>query len=348
LTQDRHGPTIGVAVVAAAVLVTLSAHSVCAASVTEIHYAMGTYLAITVQGVAQARAREVMRGCFAEARRLEAVFSRYDPLSELSRLNASIAPASSVSDDMADLVRRSSALRAATDGAFDVSIGGLTALWRTTAQRPPAGVLAREGGQPNRVRLRGRTLTRSAAAVQLDFDGVAKGYAVDRCVTGLRSAGIGRALINFGESSQYALGVPEGEPGWSIAVRGSDPDTIIGTVRLRDEALSASAVFGHERTLGGRRVGHIINPASGEPLESDALALVVASDATTAEAFSKAVLIWGEATSSPRSLSAKLAASRHLRGALYVRADQTTTWRANRIRFSPASRPLRIAEAPLS
>jgi thiamine biosynthesis lipoprotein ApbE len=37
----------------------------------------------------------------------------------------------------------------------------------------------------------------------------------------------------------------------------------------------------------------VIDPRSGEPLESEALALVVAPDATLAEALSKAVLVLG-------------------------------------------------------
>ena len=48
-----------------------------------------------------------MRRCFTEAHRLESVFSRFDPNSELSRLNARAGNPTEVSADMAELLRRS-------------------------------------------------------------------------------------------------------------------------------------------------------------------------------------------------------------------------------------------------
>jgi hypothetical protein len=45
-------------------------------AVTEIHYVMGTYFRITAE---DADARPALRRCFTEARRLERVFSRFDP-----------------------------------------------------------------------------------------------------------------------------------------------------------------------------------------------------------------------------------------------------------------------------
>jgi thiamine biosynthesis lipoprotein len=45
--------------------------------------------------------------------------------------------------------------------------------------------------------------------------------------------------------------------------------------------------------LGGRRLGHVLDPRSGLPLEAEREALVVARDATLAEALSKAVLVLG-------------------------------------------------------
>src|SRR5262245_63791079 len=88
---------------------------------------MGTYFRITVDDPAD---RPAMRRCFGEARRLEAVFSRFDPGSELSRVNTGGPGAVQVSRDLAQLLRASQRLAAATGGTFDVTVGPLTALWR--------------------------------------------------------------------------------------------------------------------------------------------------------------------------------------------------------------------------
>jgi thiamine biosynthesis lipoprotein len=319
-----------------------------AGTVTEVHYTMGTYFTITVLDAREADARAAMRRCFADARRLEAVFSRYDSTSELSRLNASHATVSTLSDDMAELLDRALTLRAVTGGTFDVTIGGLTALWRERAVWP---VNVAPNATRTGVQLRGHDLLRVDPTVQLDFDGIAKGFAVDRCVALLRTAGVRRALVSLGESSQYALGAPAGESGWPIAVRGVDSDTTIGTIRLRDQALSVSSVFGHNRTVGTRRIGHIIDPASGRPLRSDALALVVADNATDAEAYSKAVLIWGArpelAGATHASPLQGIGARHRFQAALYIANGLVATWRDEAMHFTPAPRSIRAAEEPL-
>ncbi len=321
-----------------------------AAVVTEIHYTMGTYFSIRVDGMSEKTARAAMRQCFAETRRLEAVFSRYRPDSELSRLNAGASDElQSLSPDMAELLRRSLALRQVTGGAFDTTIGAETALWRDSESWPaPDAVRRRAAGAAPRLRLDGRRLRRLAPGVQLDFDGVAKGYAVDHCVALLRAAGVRRALLDLGESSQYALGAPEGGDGWPLVVRGTDPGQTIGSLRLRDQALSVSAVYGHSRELAGHRVGHIVDPRSGRPLRANALALVVTDDATAAEAHSKAVLIWCGAPG-----GAAAAACRRERRAtaagLYVEDGRVSAWNAAamHLRRYPQARAIPAAAEPI-
>jgi thiamine biosynthesis lipoprotein ApbE len=62
-----------------------------------------------------------------------------------------------VSDEFASLLRRSLALGAATGGAFDVTVGALTELWRDseTPPTPAAVAAARDRVGAARVRLDG-------------------------------------------------------------------------------------------------------------------------------------------------------------------------------------------------
>ena len=322
----------------------LFATSAHAAVITEVHYTMGTYFTMTVDAVEDSSARRVMRSCFADARHVETVFSRFDPASELNRVNADPAQTIALGADMADLLGRALSLHDATHGAFDVAIGDVTAFWRESATWP--AVVSRNTTR-ERIRLRGHTLVKVDPSARLDFDGIAKGYAVDRCVVLLRRAGVTRALVSLGESSQYALGAPEGETGWSIALRGDDPTATVGTIRLRDQALSASAVFGHSRTLAGQRIGHIIDPETGAPLHASALAVVVADNATDAEAFSKAALIWGARGNRVGALHGP-SPSRRIQAVVYVEDGRVSRWRSDAIHFVPARRFLRPGEEPLS
>lgn len=314
-----------------------------AAAVTEVHYVMGTYFRITAEGGDDAHVRRVLGRCFSAARESDARFSRFDAHSELSRLNAradDAAPAA-VSPEMAALLRAALRLYTTTNGTFDVSAGALTRLWRTAAAWPSVETIAatRQGSGAGAFDVVGTTLSHRSG-VSIDLDGIAKGWAVDRCVTQLRDGGIERAFLSFGESSLYALGAPSGTPGWVVSLRGLNTERALGTLTLCDQAVSVSAVFGHERLVGARRVGHIVDPRTGLPLTSPAMAVVVAESATDAEAFSKALLIDVD--------SAATAASKQLiTGAVMVQPSRAT--RVGRIAFTPfkTSRPIVAAAEPL-
>jgi thiamine biosynthesis lipoprotein len=314
-----------------------------AATVTEVRYVMGTYFRMTAEGVDEQHTRAALQRCFTTARDFDTRFSRFDAHSELSRLNGNAddrMPAT-VSSEMAALLQASVQLRAATDGAFDVGAGALTRLWRSASEWPSAQAIAeaRDAGGDGAFELTGTTLRRRAG-VAIDLDGVAKGWAVDRCVMQLRSDGIKRAFLSFGESSLYALGAPVGTRGWEVTLRDLDGERALGTLTLRDAAASVSAVFGHERQVGTRRVGHIVDPRSGLPLTSPALAVVVAPSATDAEAFSKALLVDGDVRTDGR-------AARRMTGGLLVRPARIR--HLGQIAFRPfaGARPIAAAAEPL-
>ncbi len=256
---------------------------------TQVHYVMGTYLRITAGGPGAAAG---MTACFRDVRRLDEVFSRWSATSELARLNAAAPGTATVSPDMAGLLARSLALSRASDGAFDVRVGPLTALWRRPAPPSEAEVeAARIASRGNAVRVHGDRV-RLGMGARVDFDGIAKGWAVDACAARLREAGVSFALVSLGESSLFALGAPPGASRWRLAVRGSDPGTTVGWLGLRDAAASVSATYGSDGKRAGR-VAHVLDPGTGHPLEDDAVAVVVASSATDAEAWTKALLVWG-------------------------------------------------------
>jgi thiamine biosynthesis lipoprotein len=313
------------AVLALVVLVSV-AGSAAAEPIVELHYVMGTWFRISAEGE---DARPAMRRCFQEARRLESVFSRFDPRSELSRVNAA-ADAVDVGDDFARLLRRSLDLSLASDGAFDVTVGALTEAWRR-GDVPDAAVRASVGAA--HVTLDGGRV-RLDPGSRLDFDGIAKGYAVDACVRLLRDAGVRAALINLGESSVYALGAPRGGSYWQLALRGIHPDEAVGTLRLHDQAASISATFGARGPAAGG-VGHVVDPRTGVPLREPAVAVTVARSATDAEAWSKVALLGG------RSGLARL--ERRGVRALYVDVRGTVPAEAAFFRPYAAPRPLAVA-----
>ncbi len=260
--------------------------------------AMGTILEITLVGPDAQALRAAMEPLFAEATRLDRLMTPWDAASDAGRLNAAAGSGPlRVAPELADLLARSTALTRLTRGTFDVTVGPLVSLWSEAGARgePPsraalAAARARVGASQLGVGGDGGVELAAGAAVNLG--GVAKGYALDRMLPLLRETDARAALLSFGQSSAWALGAPPGAAGWRLLAR-APGGGFLGILTLRDRALSVSGSFGEFAVIGGRRYGHVIDPRSGEPLAEERLALVVAPDATLAEALSKAVLVLG-------------------------------------------------------
>jgi thiamine biosynthesis lipoprotein len=105
----------------------------------------------------------------------------------------------------------------------------------------------------------------SNPAVQLDFGGYAKGYALDRAAAILSAHGIGDALINVG-GNIMALG-RHGERPWRIALESPRGNGLLATIELENgEAIGTSGDYRRYYEIDGKRYAHIIDPRTGYPV----------------------------------------------------------------------------------
>ncbi len=261
--------------------------------------AMGTILEITLLTPAGSAAPATLGELFALALQLDASLTIYDPNSDVSQLNRAAGQgAIAVAPELASILEASVAYSQLTRGAFDVTVGPLVALWTRAGQ---TGVLpgvaelerARALVGASQIEVDGAHAALAREGASVDLGGIAKGWALDRMLPLLRERGIERALLDFGQSSVWALGAPPGAAGWRLLARGPD-ESALGVLTLVDQALSVSGSLGQWVEIGGRRYGHIVDPRSGLALERRRQALVVAPNAALAEALSKALLILGE------------------------------------------------------
>ena len=170
----------------------------------ETRVMLGTFVDVSLSGTSSMQASEALERAFAEAARLEKVFSRYDggtPVSELNR-------AGTLRDcppELTRLVNRSLFYGAVTGGGFDITVQPVVDLFR--ARRNPQGRLrldeaelraARElvGYKGLRVAAGRLSLVRSGMGVTLD--GIAKGYIADRMSAVLTACGVENHLVNAG------------------------------------------------------------------------------------------------------------------------------------------------------
>ncbi|HEX6986075.1 MAG TPA: FAD:protein FMN transferase, partial [Planctomycetaceae bacterium] len=192
---------------AAALLVALAAGPAAAGEPERFEFVrvrMGVPFHVTVYAGDEAAANAAADAAFRRVKELNDVFSDYDPRSEASRLAREAVPGKPmpVSRDMRVVLERAERFSELSDGAFDVTVGPVVKLWRRakrSKQMPTPEQLqeARSLVGYRRIRLDpgASTVTFDRAGIQLDFGGIAVGYACDEIVRIFKERGLPRVLV---------------------------------------------------------------------------------------------------------------------------------------------------------
>ena len=225
--------------------------------------------------------------------------NRFDPASDLSRLNQSAGDTISVDPRIYGLIADSRKYGSLAGGAFDVTVTPLLDLWGAAARR---GVLpareeileARQNVGVGRVELLEGLKARVPQGMMVDLGGVAAGFAVDEAVRILRGAGFNDFLVDAG-GEIYASGRSCDLGRWRIGIR--DPrerSRVVHVLELEDMAVSTSGGYEKYFEINGERWPHIINPLTGYPGRGAVSATVIAPRALDADALSTALCVLGE------------------------------------------------------
>ena len=283
---------------------------------------MGTVAQFAVVHRDPAIAHAAIDAAVAELRWVERTMTRFTDTSDIGRANLLAArDAVPVTRETLRVVEEGLRWADALDGRYDPALGAVTALWDVRNRRePPADDRIRE--------LAGRRFHRSVepgtfrgwpvlryhdAGARLDLGSVAKGYGVDRAVRALRQHGITSAVVVAG-GDLFALGsAPDGEA-WLVGVQSpTDPDGLIGSLRVQDRAVATSGTYRQNFRHAGRLYHHIMDPATARPRETAMQSLTVTADSVM-EADAATTALFGLAES---RIAAELA--NNLRGARLAR-----------------------------
>lgn len=244
---------------------------------TEQAYLLNTIVRLTLWGVDDA----LFDDCFSLIREAEAALSRTVQSSEIARLNA--RETDTVSPETAALIADALAMAAATGGAFDPTIGRVSALWDFTAESPTvpdAAALAAACGSVGYagVRVGGTAVTFDNPDTQLDLGAIAKGEIADRVAALLRDRGVEHAILNIGGNVVVIGGKPDGEA-YRVGVQ--DPASSEGaallSVAVRDGSVVTSGIYNRGFTADGQYYHHILDPRSGYPCDNELASVTILS-----------------------------------------------------------------------
>ena len=264
---------------------------------------MGTWVRVIAYGEPREAVSRALQAAFARMEELARRLSRFEPASDVSRINRAPAGAPvAVGEDTWRVLRAAQEAFERTGGVFDVTVGPLVLLWGGAAERGRlpgeeelAQARARVGFDKVRLLPQGRRVLLGEPGMALDLGGVAKGYIVDEAVETLRSQGITSALVDAGGDIRVLGPRGDGEP-WRTAVR--NPATEDGlpfpaVLAVVDRAVVTSGNYARYVEIAGRRYTHIIDPRTGWPETEVTSATVVGPDATSADALATALAVLG-------------------------------------------------------
>ncbi len=265
----------------------------------------GTFYQITLAGEHdKSRVDELRKGIEETLDEVDKQMSTYRDDSDLNRLNdAETGEWVSVPTELFYVLERSLGIAEETDGAFDITVGGLVNLWSFGPENRPTEA-------PSEQELEERLDTVGHTGLELDPDnqrarrqsdfyvdvsGIAKGFGVDRVAEYLTAQGHEDFLINIG-GDLIAQGKRGPDSDWRIGIEVPEdgPSSAHQVVSLTDIALATSGDYRNYFEKDGQRYSHIINPETGQPVTHTLASVsVFYPDNITANAYATAFMVMG-------------------------------------------------------
>ena len=262
---------------------------------SQVHMGVRVRIVVYTDPATAARAT---RAAFARIAELDAALSDYRAGSEVNRLADRAGESVPVSADLYAVLDLALRVGRASGGAFDPTVGPLSALWRAAresgaAPNPDGLARARALVGAEKVSLDSLARTvRLAPGTRLDLGAVGKGYVLDQALARLQRAGVSRALIEAG--GDIVVGdAPPGLPGWRIDVPGATGEVARLAAGLTNAAVATSGDSEQFVVIDGIRYSHVVDPRTGLGLTNGLDATVIASDAALADALATAATVLG-------------------------------------------------------
>jgi thiamine biosynthesis lipoprotein len=255
--------------------------------------AMGGRVTLTVVGGPSGLLDELA----SEVDRLEVLWSRFLPHSELSRLNSADGAPMAVDPATIELIRAMQAGYIETGGAFDPTmLPALVAEGYAVSFQHPGRVTTlaegvRTGGDLASIEVDGTTV-RLPRGMTLDSGGIGKGLAADLLAARALESGASGAMIEIG-GDLVALGEGPLDGTWSVGVEHPDDAAQhVEIIRISSGAVATSGTRRRSWTADGETRHHLLDPRTLLPARTGlASATVVAGTGARAEVLTKVAFV---------------------------------------------------------
>jgi len=268
--------------------------------ITRSNLKLGTLVGITIHDSQDTQLFNIL---FDRLDAIEQHMSLNIKTSEINAINASagIEPVQ-VSEDTFEVIQSSLHYGDLSKGAFDSTIGPLVTLWgigSDNAKLPSQAEIDTKlpliDYNSVILNIEDKTVFLPLQGMALDLGAIAKGYAADEMYRILDENKVNSAVINLGGNILVKGRKVDNTP-WRVGVQNpfDTRGAYIGVVSISDQTVVTSGIYERFFELDGQRYHHILNPATGYPVNNNlASVTIITSKSIDADAYSTVLFASG-------------------------------------------------------
>jgi thiamine biosynthesis lipoprotein len=265
---------------------------------------MGSRFDITVVASNEKEGNEYIDSAIFEITRIEKLISSWDLNSETSLINkhSGIKPIK-VDKELFDLIERSIAISALTNGAFDISYASMDRIWNydgsmreMPSEEEISNSIKKVGYQNISIDKEAQTVFLKLKGMKIGFGAIGKGYAADKAKALLIEKGVKAGIINA-SGDLNAWGKQADGSDWMVAITNPlNKNKVFSWLPINDSAIVTSGNYEKFISFDGIRYSHIIDPRTGYPSTGIISTSIMTSNAELADAISTSVFVMGVET----------------------------------------------------
>ena len=234
----------------------------------------------------------------AELVRINQLMSTYQADSDLSKFNASASTElMRLHPEILFVLDASISVSDASDGAYDVTLGTVIDAWGFGAsdqqRAAPTEQQLKEAAAAvgySRLQREGTKISKPHAQTRIDLSSLAKGYAVDRIGLIVERAELNNYLAEIGGEIRTRGNRGAGKP-WRVGIETPNLD-VADALAVNDASVASSGSYRNYRELDGKRLSHLIDGQTYQPISHNTVAATVLHRNTMlADAWATALMV---------------------------------------------------------
>ncbi len=264
---------------------------------------MNTVAKVTALAYGKEKAQKCIDAGFEKIFEVEKLMNRFDPNSQISKVNKLAAKQSvKVDEELFDILQISIYSYKFTNGSFDITIGPLVDLWKKCAEvnsmpsdEQLAETLKLVGSDKLLLNKDDFSVRFAAEGMKLDLGGIAKGFAVDLAKKAMLEAGARGGLIVIG-GEICCFGTNQESRFWTIGIQNpfsAEGENVIAKLGVNGKNVSTSGNYRRFYEIQGEHYSHIINPKTGKSADELAGVTVITQEGPQADVFATAISVLG-------------------------------------------------------